>query len=180
MVTTRARAAILLSSVVIVVAGTAGCSAMQASGRWTRESGESMEAYSKENEGVWGSIVGFFGSTNKAVGGALESAASDDSAASDAAAGSGNTPTAVPVSVSTAPVAAVEPAPSAPTAAPAASASITARAQARLQELGYSVGKADGIVGPRTRAALLKYQRANGLTESGKLDPATLHALGLA
>jgi hypothetical protein len=45
MVTTRARTAILLSSVVFVVAGTAGCSAMQASGRGTRESGESMETY---------------------------------------------------------------------------------------------------------------------------------------
>jgi hypothetical protein len=179
MVTTRARTAILLSSVVIVVAGTAGCSAMQASGRWTRESGESMESYSKENEGVWGSVVGFFGSTNKAVGGAIESMAAGDSAATDAA-GSGATATAVPVSVSTAPVAAVEPAPSAQTAAPATDASITARAQTRLQELGYSLGKADGILGPRTRAALIKYQRSKGLTESGKLDPATLHALGLA
>ena len=176
MITTRARAAVL-SSIVIVVAGTAGCSAMQASGRWTRESGESMEAYSKENEGAWGSVVGFFGRTNKAVGESLESMAGGDTA-TGAAAGSGATPTAVPVSVSTAPVAAVEPAPS--TQAPAANASITARAQTRLQELGYSVGKADGVVGPRTRAALLKYQRAKGLTESGKLDPATLQALGLA
>lgn len=179
MVTTRARTAILLSSVVIVVAGTAGCSAMQASGRWTRESGESMEAYSKENEGTWGSIVGFFGSTNKAVGGAIESMAAGDSTATDAAAGSGTAPMAVPVSMNPAPVAAVEPAPSAP-ATPAANASITARAQTRLQELGYSVGKADGVLGPRTRGALLKFQRAKGLTESGKLDPATLHALGLA
>jgi hypothetical protein len=179
MVTTRARTAIL-SSIVIVVAGTAGCSAMQASGRWTRESGESMEAYSKENEGAWGSIVGFFGRTNKAVGGSIESMAGGDTAAADAAAGSGATPTAVPVSMNPTPVAAVEPAPSAQAGAPAVNASITARAQTRLQELGYSVGKADGVLGPRTRAALIKYQRANGLTESGKLDPATLHALGLA
>jgi hypothetical protein len=180
MVTTRARAAIL-SSIVIVIAGTAGCSAMQASGRWTRESGESMEAYSKENDGVWGSVVGFFGRSNKAVGGKLESMASGDNAATDAAAGSGTTPTAVPVRVNTAPyvpVAAVESAPS--TQATAANASITARAQTRLQALGYSVGNADGILGPRTRAALLKYQRAKGLAESGKLDPATLQALGLA
>jgi hypothetical protein len=180
MVTTRARAAILLSSIVIVVAGTAGCSAMQASGRWTRESGESMETYSKENEGVWGSVVGFFGSTNKAVGGAIESMAAGDSAATDASAGSGTTAAAVPVSMNPAPVAAVEPARSAQAAAPATDASITARAQTRLQELGYSVGKADGVLGPRTRAALLKYQRSKGLTESGKLDAATLHALGLA
>ena len=178
MITTRARAAIL-SSIVIVVAGTAGCSAMQASGRWTRESGESMEAYSKENEGAWGSVVGFFGRTNKAVGESLESMAGGDTA-TGAAAGSGATPTAVPVSVSTAPVAALEPVPSSQAAAPAANASITARAQTRLQEMGYSVGKPDGILGPRTRAALLKYQRAKGLTESGKLDPATLQALGLA
>jgi peptidoglycan hydrolase-like protein with peptidoglycan-binding domain len=139
-----------------------------------------MEAYSKENEGTWGSIVGFFGRTNKAVGGSIESMAAGDSAATDAAAGSGTTPMAVPVSMNPAPVAAVEPAPSAQAAAPATDASITARAQTRLQELGYSVGKADGILGPRTRGALLKFQRAKGLTESGKLDPATLRALGLA
>jgi hypothetical protein len=178
MITTRARAAIL-SSIVIVVAGTAGCSTMQASGRWTRESGESMESYSKENEGTWGSVVGFFGRTNKAVGGSIESMAAGDTA-TDATAGSGTTPRAVPVSLNPAPVAAVQPAPSAKAAAPAANASITARAQTRLQELGYSVGKADGVLGPRTRAALLKYQRSKGLTESGQLDPATLQALGLA
>jgi uncharacterized repeat protein (TIGR01451 family) len=48
-----------------------------------------------------------------------------------------------------------------------------AQAQAKLNELGFNAGKADGKAGPRTRAALRAYQRDNGLAETGQLDDAT-------
>jgi len=45
--------------------------------------------------------------------------------------------------------------------------------QARLQGLGYDPGPIDGLVGPRTRAALLRYQRDLGLPASGRFGPVT-------
>ena len=49
--------------------------------------------------------------------------------------------------------------------------------RALQQELGVS---ADGIYGPRTRAAVKRFQRAHGLTADGIAGPQTLAALGLA
>ena len=51
--------------------------------------------------------------------------------------------------------------------------------QRRLVELGYDAGVADGLMGPRTRAAIQALQRDRGLVQSGRIDAATLAALGL-
>lgn len=48
-----------------------------------------------------------------------------------------------------------------------------AEMQRILQELGYQPGPADGANGKRTREALRKYQRANGLTPTGALNADT-------
>ncbi len=45
--------------------------------------------------------------------------------------------------------------------------------QARLANLGYHVGPADGTVGKRTRAALAVFQHDMGLEITGKIDDAT-------
>lgn len=50
-------------------------------------------------------------------------------------------------------------------------------AQRTLESAGFDVGPIDGILGPRTRAALRAYQEKQGLPRSGKLDAATLKAL---
>ena len=50
-------------------------------------------------------------------------------------------------------------------------------AQARLNELGYNVGTADGSGGPKTATALRAFQRDNGLQPSGRLDAATQDVL---
>ena len=42
--------------------------------------------------------------------------------------------------------------------------------QSRLSELGHDPGPADGIFGPRTRAAVLAYQRGKGLPADGILS----------
>lgn len=52
------------------------------------------------------------------------------------------------------------------------------RAQERLAELGYAmVSSKDGVLGPRTRSALLTFQAENGLAKTGSLDGTTVIAL---
>lgn len=50
-------------------------------------------------------------------------------------------------------------------------------AQQMLDKHGLDVGPIDGILGPRTRAALRSFQQQQQLTQSGELDAGTLRAL---
>jgi hypothetical protein len=56
----------------------------------------------------------------------------------------------------------------------------TRAVQQRLADLGYKPGKADGLLGPRTRAAIRAFERDNGLPETGRPSPAVIHALSRA
>jgi lytic murein transglycosylase len=49
--------------------------------------------------------------------------------------------------------------------------------QARLIERGYDIGTADGMIGPKTRAALREFQAGNGLPADGRAGGRTLDAL---
>lgn len=49
--------------------------------------------------------------------------------------------------------------------------------QQRLVALGYTVGRADGVFGSRSRAAVLAFQAENGLTTDGKIGAQTRIAL---
>lgn len=51
--------------------------------------------------------------------------------------------------------------------------------QARLAELGFDPGPADGDLGARTRRELVKFQSKAGLSGTGYVDAATLERLGL-
>ena len=53
------------------------------------------------------------------------------------------------------------------------------RAQSRLKELGFDPGGTDGVIGPRSTAAIRKFQLERKLTTSGRLTPETLSALGV-
>ena len=55
-----------------------------------------------------------------------------------------------------------------------------AQAQAALIKLGYNPGSSDGLMGPRTREAIVAYQRSAGLDETGNVNAATLKSLELA
>ena len=46
---------------------------------------------------------------------------------------------------------------------------LVARAQTLLNKLGYSVGAPDGEMDRRTREAILRFERTNGLMETGKV-----------
>lgn len=52
--------------------------------------------------------------------------------------------------------------------------------QARLNHLGYACGAADGVLGPRTRRALLAFQLARKIPVTGEADAATRDELGRA
>ncbi|MCF7982718.1 MAG: lytic murein transglycosylase [Pseudomonadales bacterium] len=62
---------------------------------------------------------------------------------------------------------------------PVLNRSLIAQLQSSLNEQGYAVGEADGIIGPATRAALRDYQTRQGLVADGFPDLSTLSALGL-
>ncbi len=49
--------------------------------------------------------------------------------------------------------------------------------QERLRELGYLVGPADGVHGAQSRAAVMAFQRVNGLQVDGVIGPRTREAL---
>lgn len=50
-------------------------------------------------------------------------------------------------------------------------------AQMALKERGYDIGEPDGRLGPTTRAAVLKFQKDEGLKASGRLDVETMARL---
>ena len=54
------------------------------------------------------------------------------------------------------------------------------RLQAQLAAKGFPVGAIDGNFGPATEAALLNFQKSQGLVADGVAGPRTLTALGLA
>ncbi len=56
---------------------------------------------------------------------------------------------------------------------------IEVRAQVRLKRLGYYHGPIDGNFGRGSRAALIRFQRHNGLRPTGSLDRWTIRALHL-
>jgi len=51
--------------------------------------------------------------------------------------------------------------------------------QDKLARAGYYHGQIDGVLGPETRHALVRYQSAKGLEPSGNLTPDTLRSLGM-
>ncbi len=55
-----------------------------------------------------------------------------------------------------------------------------AQAQSLLNSLGYSVGAADGQVGAQTRSAVIAFEKANGLPETGRINTVLLEQLELA
>ena len=52
-------------------------------------------------------------------------------------------------------------------------------AQDALKAKGYDPGASDGAMGPRTRAALRNFQKAEGLRATGRLDADTRSKLGV-
>ncbi len=51
--------------------------------------------------------------------------------------------------------------------------------QTKLKNWGYFNDKIDGIYGPKTQAAVIWFQKKNGLTADGIAGPATLKAMGI-
>ena len=56
---------------------------------------------------------------------------------------------------------------------------IVEQVQKKLTELGYDPGPVDGKMGKKTAAAIKSFQKDNNLSETGKIDEATLAKFGL-
>jgi Putative peptidoglycan binding domain len=56
---------------------------------------------------------------------------------------------------------------------------VTAQVQEALAQQGYYYGAIDGVLGPDTRDALLRYQADHGLATTAAIDEPTLDSLGL-
>jgi localization factor PodJL len=52
--------------------------------------------------------------------------------------------------------------------------------QRMLASLGYEIGAPDGAMGPRTRNAIINFERANGLPETGRISSELVDRLSLA
>jgi putative exosortase-associated protein (TIGR04073 family) len=52
--------------------------------------------------------------------------------------------------------------------------------QQRLSDMGYQPGPVDGVIGPKTRAAVRAFQKDNDLHQTGRLDHDTLAAMNSA
>lgn len=59
------------------------------------------------------------------------------------------------------------------------SSAVIKQVQQKLTDRGYDVGPIDGLLGPRTSKALHKFQGANNLTTTGRVNLATLDQLGI-
>lgn len=65
-------------------------------------------------------------------------------------------------------------------AAAALSASQTKTVQTKLKRWGYYNGSIDGVYGPKTKAAVVLFQKKNGLSADGIVGPKTAAALGIS
>jgi hypothetical protein len=57
---------------------------------------------------------------------------------------------------------------------------VVADVQNELQRLGYFYDSIDGVLGPRTQQALIRFQHDHGLPATGTVDQETVGALGLS
>ncbi|MEX0859895.1 MAG: peptidoglycan-binding domain-containing protein, partial [Cucumibacter sp.] len=55
---------------------------------------------------------------------------------------------------------------------------IVMQVQQVLAQLGYEVGEADGVIGPRTGIAIRAFEAAAGMSETGMINPRLLAVLG--
>lgn len=55
----------------------------------------------------------------------------------------------------------------------------TKTVQTRLKKWGYYTGIVDGIYGPKTKAAVIAFQKKNGLVADGIVGPKTAAAIGI-
>lgn len=57
--------------------------------------------------------------------------------------------------------------------------SLVAEVQQRLAQAGYYHGSIDGVLGPRTQAAIRSFERANGLRVDGMISDGLIATMGL-
>ncbi|PYM95617.1 MAG: hypothetical protein DME08_15395, partial [Candidatus Rokuibacteriota bacterium] len=51
--------------------------------------------------------------------------------------------------------------------------------QQALKDKGHDPGMVDGVMGPKTQAALKDFQKSQGIQDTGRLDAETMSKLGI-
>lgn len=62
--------------------------------------------------------------------------------------------------------------------APIANLKVVKGVQMALHQLGFDIGTADGVAGPKTAEAIKSFERSTGMSESGEINPRLLAVLG--
>lgn len=158
-------------SVIFCLTFLSSCSYVEMSGTMTRKTGEVMEDYSKQNNGIIGDMAGFGGRIHKAVGASVEDVARQGKSESTEKTETEQFVEANEKVINVAFDAAANKA--------LDETKIVIGAQKRLKELGYYQGEADGILDNKTKTAISKYQKAKALKITGVLDNETLNLLGV-
>lgn len=166
------RISVALAGVIAFAPMLSSCSLVELSGTMTRKTGEVMTDYSKQNDGIVGKAAGFGGRVNTAVGSTVEDVAKKGKTSPSDESKSEQFVSANKRVISSAYDAAADKA--------TKENGQVVKAQKRLQELGYDVGAADGIIGSKTKTALGRYQAKTGLPVTKAFDRATLASLGVA
>jgi len=147
------------------------CSYVEMSGTMTKKTGEVMEDYSKQNDGIIGDMAGFGGRIHKAVGATVEDVArqgrSEATEKTEAEQFVEANEKVINVAFDAAANKAVD------------ETKVIIAAQKSLKELGYYHGEAHGILDNKTKTGILKYQKAKSLKATGVLDNETLNSLGV-
>ena len=148
-----------------------GCAFIEMSGTMTKKTGEVMTEYSKQNEGFIGTLAGFGGRINTAVGSSVENIAkkgkaddSDSSKMDQFVSANKEVMTAAYDAASNKALSETE---------------MVIKAQKKLKELGYYQGSTDGMLGKQTISAIKKYQSDQKLEVTKLLDSPTQASLGI-
>lgn len=156
---------------VLLLGSLGGCAFVEMSGTMTKKTGEVMTDYSKQNEGFLGTLAGFGGGINTAVGSSVENVArkgkKDDSDAS-------KTEQFVSANKDV-----TQAAFDAASGKALSESDMVIKAQKRLKELGYYKGSADGVLGKQTISSIGKYQSDNKLRVTKYLDSPTQASLAI-
>jgi len=158
-----------LSLTIFIIFFLTSCSFIEMSGTKTRETGESMEDYSKQHDGFLGKMAGFGGKVNKSVGSAIENVAKRGEKDEP-----GETKTDEFVEANKT---VMNSEGNAANGRAADEKETLIKAQKRLEELGYEPGPVDGIMGKKTRTAIAQYQQSSGLKITKELDKDTMISL---
>ena len=160
-----------LSVLLICILALCACGIVEMGGTMMKKTGEVMEDYSEDHDGIIGKTAGLGGKIHTSVGTTVEDMSQKNSQE--------NSEKSKAEQLSVANKKVINSAVDSMKEENTSEKSIVLKAQKRLQKLGFDPGPADGIMGNKTRQAIGKYQQSKHLKVTKALDEQTLISLNL-